>query len=170
MTDINTNLLVISHRGNISGKNTAVAGENSLASAIYVKALGFNVEIDLVSSTSEKLYTGHDTAQELFYPGAWDKIRDQVWLHCKDLGSLALVHKQYHYFSHNHDDVAITSKGYIWVHPRIVPIMNKWNNIPFRAIAVLPEQVLSSTEELSSNWYGVCTDYPLDYLKLVCDI
>ena len=115
-------MVLISHRGNIDGKNTEFENQPSyIDDAIK---LGYNVEID-VWYIDNKLYLGHDSA-DYQIDIDWLKSRlSKVWIHCKHLPAIEYFHNNTdvmvrgygNYFFHNTDDTTITSKGYLWVYP-----------------------------------------------------
>ena len=59
--------------------------------------------------------------------------------------------KNIHYFWHQKDDIALTSKGYIWAYPGKQPIKE--------SIAVLPEIYKDDV----SNCIGICSDNIIEY-------
>lgn len=152
-------MLVISHRGNLSGPNAEV---ENLPSQIdrCISGYTMNVEVDLWRTYGGQLYLGHDEPTYEVNIG-WLYMRcNFLWIHCKN--SEALVFLQNHpysnnfnFFWHESDDYTITSRGYLWAYP------GKDISKPARAVAVLPE--INSGANLQ-NFYGVCTDFPEDYI------
>lgn len=113
-------MIYISHRGNIRGPHEEL--ENSWG---YINAAiddGFNVKID-VWLIDKQLFLGRDgplypiTIEEL------SKRREWLWIHCKNLEAYeyfdADMKYAFNFFSHNEDDLAVTSHLYHWMHPRI---------------------------------------------------
>jgi hypothetical protein len=144
--------MIISHRGNIAGKNEQL--ENS---PIYIDTsltYNFDVEIDVWMKEKE-LYLGHDYPQyKIEY--TWLLARkERLWIHCKNVDAIVFFNKNnnFNYFWHQNDDVTLTSKGYIWAYPGKQPIDN--------SIAVMPELY----NDIISNCIGVCTDFPDFYKK-----
>lgn len=143
-------MIIISHRGNLSGPKTALAGENTPAALRAALDAGFEVEADVRSGPDGKLYLGHDCPTfELFldrYPAG------KMWYHAKDYRALArLLGAGYHVFFHDRDDYTLTSGGYIWAYPGMVVSDN--------GICVLPE----SNGGFFGGVAGLCTDYPIVY-------
>lgn len=136
---------LISHRGNIDGKNPEMENHPD-----YIKNalnLGYDVEID-IWSIKGKWHMGHDeytyniNLEFLNTPGLWLHAKNHEAFfrlsHCKDLK----------YFWHQNDDFALTSNGYIWTYPG-----KTLNNL---SIAVLPEIAISEPWYMC---YGICSDY-----------
>lgn len=141
-------MIKISHRGNISGANTASHGENHPSSIQYALSLGLNVELD-VWFKDNKFYLGHDEPKyEIYYDFF---LNSKFWVHCKNIEALRKLKSNIliNAFYHNQDDCVLTSQGFIWTYPKNQIITD-------HSIAVLPEKV--------ENWdvskaYGICTDY-----------
>ena len=149
-------MILISHRGNINGKNTEKENHQSyIDEAIKGE---YDVEID-VWYVDEKLWLGHDNPQyEIDIE--WLKHRiGKLWIHCKNLPAAEYFHNSTdvmirgyaNYFFHNIDDTTITSKGYLWVYPGKQPIKN--------SISVLPE---IHNDDIS-QCYGICSDIIKQY-------
>lgn len=141
-------MILISHRGNISGKNTKRENHPSyIDEAIKV---GYDVEID-VWFTNDKLWLGH-TQPNYLVDISWLESRlPFLWIHCKNLESLSYFNRyefdkliKFNYFSHNIDDGVLTSHGYIWS-----------TNLCNRGILVLPEQFNKKPFE---GTIGICSD------------
>jgi hypothetical protein len=140
-------MIFISHRGNLSGKNTDQ--ENS---PFYIeKALsqGFDVEVD-VWFLNGNFYLGHDKPQyEIDYGFL---INEKIWCHAKNIESLFEMKKYViHYFWHENDTVTLTSKNYVWAYPT--------KDFPNNTIAVLPEILNSEIKKCK----GVCSDFIKEY-------
>ena len=141
--------MLISHRGNINGVNLNL--ENSPTYIDEAIKSGYDVEVD-IWYIGGKFYLGHDLGQYNIELSWLEERLDKLWIHCKNHPALEkLSYTNLHYFWHDDDDVTITSKGWIWAHPKIKPIPN--------SIAVLPER---------HNWpvdtcTGICSDYIKQY-------
>jgi hypothetical protein len=141
-------MILISHRGNIKGKNPPMENHPDYIKNSLNK--GFDVEID-IWSVDDKFILGHDKPQyeisENFILSNYKKL----WLHCKDFNSLTTLkdekYKNVNYFWHESDKVTITSKGYFWVYPGHQPIKN--------SISVLPELHNDDVR----NCLGICSDF-----------
>lgn len=138
---------IISHRGNLRGPSE----EENTPPQIY-KALtrGFECEIDLWVADN-KLMLGHDAPQSeidtefLETPG--------LWIHAKNFNALEFLQKTtLNYFWHDKDAATITSHGIIWCYP---------GNFTPSGITVLQ----GNNTNIQDKCYGVCTDYPLLFLK-----
>jgi hypothetical protein len=151
-------MILISHRGNINGKNSEK--ENSPAYIDDAIKQGYDVEIDLWSFDN-KLFLGHDKPQ---YEIQYRWIRDRVtslWIHCKNIDAVVTIRDfQYdmNYFFHNTDEITLTNKNYLWTYPG--------KKLTKYSIAVMPEKTNYTYEELS-NCYGICSDYIEKYKLLI---
>lgn len=142
------NLIYISHRGNINGKNPEM--ENHPDYIQKALDLGYSVEID-VWYVDNKWYLGHDKPQyeteERFL-----RLR-KIWSHAKNIDALYKMRNSLiHYFWHQNDDYTLTSKNYIWTYP------NK--ELSKNSIAVLPE--LYPDWDISKA-IGICSDFISKY-------
>jgi hypothetical protein len=140
-------MILISHRGNINGK--IEEAENKPEYIIDALLMGYHVEID-VWFIDNKFWLGHDKPQyEVDYNFL---VNEKLWCHAKNIDSI-LEMKKYaiHYFWHEEDTIALTSKNYIWAYPGKQPIK--------RSIAVMPE---IHNEDIS-NCIGICSDYITRY-------
>lgn len=146
-------MLLIAHRGNISGPNPLE--ENNPSYLLKAVDLGFDVEVDIWLVDNE-FYLGHD---EPDYPVdeaylAW--LRDSAWFHCKNLDALKFFTESdlnYRYFWHQVDDYTLTSTGHIWTYPD-KPVTEK-------SIIVLVGQ----NAQPAYRCYGICSDYVSEMSK-----
>ena len=149
---------LISHRGNINGKNELL--ENNPDYIEVALSKGYDVEIDLWID-NDGFYLGHDAPT---YPVTLNWLVERslkLWVHCKDLKTIEeLKRLEYenginsiHYFFHNTDDITLTSQGKLWVYPGNQPLKY--------SIAVLPE----IHNEDVSKCYGICSDIIEKYKK-----
>ena len=142
-------MILISHRGNIEGSIPEL--ENTQPYINIAIANGYDVEIDVWWSNGY-LYLGHDKPQHLIDLSWFEKNKDSLWVHCKNIESVVkLQNTDFHYFWHQNDDLTLTSKNYIWAYPNKQPIKN--------SIAVLPEIHKDDITEC----IGVCSDYIVNY-------
>lgn len=146
-------MILISHRGNIEGKNLELENKPSyIQKAIQ---LGFNVEIDVWFNN--KFMLGHDKPEYDFSFDLISNFHTKLWLHCKNIEALTQFNlidplgSQLNYFWHEKDTVTLTSKNYIWAYPGKQPIKN--------SIAVMPEL----NNDNLSQCVGVCSDYIQNY-------
>lgn len=143
-------MLLISHRGNLSGPNESLENNPEHLEHVMQK---YSVEVDL-RVHKNKLYLGHDECQyEIKYDWLF-KNYPLLWIHCKNVEALEYCSKTVflHYFWHNTDDYTITNKNVIWAYPG----KRKVNEF---TILVMPEQHWSEKEILSFEPYGICSDY-----------
>ena len=78
--------IVISHRGNLTGPNTATHGENHPQSMLDALLHGFGCEVDVRWVEGKGYYLGHDGPQYLIDMDIFATMcRDQVFVHCKDI-------------------------------------------------------------------------------------
>ncbi|OGH88694.1 MAG: hypothetical protein A3J93_01195 [Candidatus Magasanikbacteria bacterium RIFOXYC2_FULL_42_28] len=145
-------MLLISHRGNLSGPN--LEQENSEPYIMAAISAGFDVETDLWGDDSGQIYLGHDRPTYKTSSEFLSAQKDKLWIHCKNLKVLDLISGQvgFNYFWHQTDDYTLTSKGYIWTYPGKL---------------VLGKNILVVWERLAKdklpNCLGICSDYVNDY-------
>lgn len=137
---------IISHRGNLSGKTP---DENKPAYIDTAISEGFDVEVD-VWLVDNKWYLGHDEPQ--YETDIKFLSNYRLWCHAKNTEALdVLLKNDIHCFWHETDKFTITSKGVPWGYP---------GNYMEYGITV----ELGSKIKIPSV-FGVCTDYPLDWIK-----
>lgn len=150
-------LIVISHRGNLNGPDPKK--ENSIE---YISdALKFHpdlyVEIDLWK-IGNKIFLGHDYPQYETTLVELLKWKQRLICHAKTPATLVLLlGANFHTFFHKTDEVVLTSENWLWTYPsgEILP----------QSIWVLPERVVDLSKPIKLKYRGVCTDYPLRFLK-----
>jgi len=151
-------MILISHRGNIEGKNKDL--ENKPDYIDLAISNGFDVEVDLwYDNKINKIWLGHDKPEWEINLKWLNDRKQKLWIHCKDLITIALMRElelnknfeKFNYFFHDIDDCTLTSKGFIWVYPGKQPINN--------SIAVLPELYKDDL----SKCEGICSDYIKKY-------
>lgn len=153
--------LVISHRGNTVGPNSAKYGENHPMSITYACGLGYKCEFD-VRYIDGQFWLGHNESQhqvdEDFFDDEAAFQDDRFYVHCKNIEALVQLKdkKNIHAFYHTDEDVVLmTNSNLLWSFPCKEVLLTS------QSIAVLPEIV--------KEWWGVsecmgvCTDYPLEY-------
>jgi hypothetical protein len=137
-------MIYIAHRGNTDGPDSTT--ENTPQKLKYALERGYDCELD-VWYQKACWWLGHDQ------PRIRIKIKDLkmpgVWCHAKNLATLAeLLSYDVHCFFHDHDDGALTSRGYIWTYPG--------KPLTRMSIACLPEW---TGKLYVSGCAGVCSDY-----------
>lgn len=143
-------MIIISHRGNISGNDPSK--ENHPDYISQALDCGFNVELDFWVHDN-KFYLGHDNPQ---YEISESFIHNsKFWIHAKNINAAYyLTDNSYlHWFFHDKDDCVLTSSGFLWTYPG--------KQLTTKSIAVMPELV-KDTYDLSIA-YGICTDFPQNY-------
>ena len=135
-------MILISHRGNINGPNPKM--ENAPRYIANTLGKGFNVEVDVWSNNSD-FFLGHDKPEhqvsEMFLR------HGSVWCHAKDIKTFyKLIEIGAHCFSHDLDEVALTTKGYLW--------STYGNQMTDKSICVMPPRNI----ELPQGIAGVCSD------------
>jgi len=110
-------MILIAHRGNIFGSRPECENKpHYIENAIR---LGYDVEID-VWSDGTWFWLGHDQPETFIDLDFLYKYTDRLWCHAKSPETLAaLLELQMHCFYHVNDQVALTSKNFIWTHPNV---------------------------------------------------
>ena len=145
-------MILISHRGNISGPNPERENQPEYIAEALNK--GFDVEID-VWFTEGKFMLGHDEPQYEFPFELIDQAFPKLWIHCKNMDALSKLNEldphgsKVNYFMHENDCGVLTSKGNIWS-----------TNLFDRGILVMPELF---NKEPNEKTLGVCSDYVEKY-------
>jgi hypothetical protein len=141
-------MILIAHRGNINGKQRG--RENTIPYIDEALAEGFDVEIDLWGHRNF-LYLGHDEPLGIVDPVYLQN--PSLWCHAKNLDAVVKLQHlntkggyNIHFFWHQKDDIALTSKNYIWAFPGKQPIRD--------SIAVLPEV----GGDVLTHCQGICSD------------
>lgn len=140
---------IICHRANLYGPDPK--RENTLSSIQECLDLGRDVEVD-VRIYGNQLYFGHDEPQEKVPLDFLTTFSERLWIHCKCIDSLfnLITYGDLNIFFHDHDDVTLTSKNYLWTYPK--------KQITTRSI------IVALTEEdtryyINQRLFGVCTDF-----------
>ena len=142
-------MILISHRGNTSGKNPQY--ENSEDYCQEAIDAGFCVEIDVWYT--DTWWTGHDRPQYRVNPDFFFTQTQSVWCHAKNIQALYRLHEMgAHCFWHQRDAVTMTTEGYLWTYPL--------EELTPNSICVLPE--LQKDVEL--NCVGICSDFIVRYI------
>ena len=152
-------MLIISHRGNLIGPNKELENKPDVVQSV-IDNEGFSVEIDLRMKNNE-LYLGHDEPQYKIDYEFLEKNKSYLWIHCKDSAAFAFcISKNLHYFWHDRDDYTLTSFGYVWAYPGK-------ENVGNLTISVMPEMKWTPSYIKQSNFFGVCTDFPVAYQEII---
>jgi hypothetical protein len=146
-------MILISHRGNINGKDESK--ENKPSYIVDAIRKGYNVEVDFWYDNG-KFVLGHDEPQYSIPLDFIENYYRYLWIHCKNHDALSKLVEidrggvYFNYFWHDTDDVIITSKGYMWANP---------GTYIEGSIAVMPEYKKDKIE----GRLGVCSDYIINY-------
>ena len=146
-------MILISHRGNINGKDESK--ENKPSYIIDAIRKGYNVEVDFWYDNG-KFVLGHDEPQYSIPIDFIENYYRYLWIHCKNHDALSKLVEidrggvYFNYFWHDTDDVIITSKGYMWANP---------GTYIEGSIAVMPEYKKDKIE----GRLGVCSDFIINY-------
>ena len=148
-------MILISHRGNLEGKNTKRENHPDYIDEAISK--GYDVEID-VWYEDGKLLLGHDEPQYEIALEWLENRSPSLWIHCKNMDALSYFNEygdikssQFNYFSHDVDMGVLTSHNYIWS-----------TNLYNRGILVLPEVFGKTPNE---GTLGICSDIIQNYKK-----
>lgn len=139
---------IISHRGNIDGRN--IERENSISFIDEAINLNFDVEIDLWL-LDKNLFLGHDKPQYEIDFNFLVERKNKLWVHAKNLEVIPFLRfEDLNWFWHENDKMVLTSKGYPWCNFDIFVKGGITVEFDFK---IIPDYV-----------YGVCTDKPIKYL------
>lgn len=156
------NLIYISHRGNINGKNPEM--ENHPDYIQKALDLGYDVEVD-VWVKGDKFYLGHDEPKYEINKDFLKERYTKLWCHAKNIYALNALLELSHSvncFWHQNDDYTLTKFGFIWVYPNKKLIKSKDKKLISNSIAVLPE--LYPDWDISKA-IGICSDFIANYKK-----
>lgn len=153
---------LISHRGNLNGKNPR--HENSPSYLGDARDAGYDIEMDVWLQYG-KLYLGHDKPQYIMPDHILDECKsDHAWFHAKNLDALdMLVSNGLNCFWHENDKYTLTSKGFIWTYPNRLAKISEIS-------VVLPDGVGYSDSQIEfvlANAFGICSDYVEEYNELL---
>ena len=148
---------IISHRGNLKGSEKS--NENKPQQVDLAIKNGFDVEIDLWLINGN-FQLGHDRPEYLI-DLSWVLSRSKyLWIHCKNIelmDYLTTNRIDLNFFFHQNDDLALTSKFFLWVYPEKTYTKN----------SILVSNNIDDLSFLDNPPFGVCTDYP-EYLNELC--
>ena len=139
----------IAHRGLLEGPNKSK--ENSHTQIREAIGEGFDCEIDLWM-INKQLWLGHDGPQYSIDISFIEKMKNNLWIHAKNLEALYwLTNSQYTYFWHENDKFTLTSNNYIWTYPG--------ETLTMKSISVMPERENPELKNINMECYGICSDY-----------
>lgn len=159
---------IIAHRANLNGPNPST--ENTLDAIQICMWEGLDIELD-IWYIDGKYFLGHDSPKTEFDFREYKfELDTKLYLHAKTIETLqALLKMQIDIYGHDcfiHDkDIAtLTFCNKIWTYPG--------QELFKSSIVVMPEyqprQYRDQVKELYLNeeLYGICTDFPLEWLEL----
>lgn len=170
---------IIAHRANLNGPDPKT--ENTVEAIKACQMYGIDVELD-VWYINGRYYLGHDAPnvefdllnfewqQKRIWQGS-DEPRIKAFFHAKtietlhELLSLQIDMYDHDCFIHDKDEATLTLNRNIWTYPG----KRLYNR---RSIAVMPEyqpyeyRNYVTKRFLDNTIYGVCTDFPLEWIKL----
>jgi hypothetical protein len=139
-------LILISHRGNLEGKNIDL--ENRPQYILQAIKAGYDVEID-VWFKNDSFFLGHDEPQYQIDDSFL--MNNKLWCHAKNLEALRrMLQLGCHCFWHQNDDYTITSRGEIWVYPG--------KELSLESICVMPE-TFCDVNNHRLQCKGICSDF-----------
>lgn len=139
----------IAHRGLIDGPNLEM--ENNPVAILNSLKAGYDCEIDLWIH-EKKIFLGHDGGQYKIEDQFLFSNSDKLWIHAKNLESLAWLSGKYlNYFWHQSDDYVITSRGWIWTYPG--------KELTVRSVCVKPEITMDLLYCKNLDCYAICSEY-----------
>lgn len=147
---------LIAHRGNTDGPKPN--HENTLNHLVFALDNDFDVECDVRYENGE-FYFGHDKIGEKceieFLKSS------QVWTHAKTPETFERLSRSpdINAFYQELDGVAITTKGYFWVHSD--------HHISSAKSVHVVINYLDKNPKIIKSGYGICTDFPKLYKKLL---
>ena len=116
---------LIAHRGLAEGPSKEL--ENSLNQIKNnIKKYPFMInEIDIW--IGNKIFVGHEISDQVVDPSFLIENAKNLILHIKNIDTkfpeaidfIELLSHKCHIYSHDSDNFAITSKGWIWIHPKL---------------------------------------------------
>jgi hypothetical protein len=144
-------MIVISHRGNLEGKNVEV--ENTPKQIDLVLSKGIQVEIDIRWSVG-KWYVGHDYGSHIVSDQYLLDRKEMLWCHAKNIAALErMLGIGLHCFWHQDDYYTLTSKGIVWAYP---------NYYADKGVLVMPDK--DFLDSITNPIYGICVDNPVNFI------
>jgi hypothetical protein len=153
-------MILISHRGNIVGRN--FKRENSPSYIQEALDAGYFVEMDVLHHDGEFLH-GHEWGgtRGKVDPNFLSKNHKKLLIHCKDRESILFCAENLstlNYFYHERDDFTFSSYMWTIAHSRVADSI-AFNDDKFLdgSVCMLPEKYGLSKESVK-NCFGVCSD------------
>ena len=144
-------MIVISHRGNLTGKNLDT--ENTVKQLELVMSKNIPVEVD-VRNIFGQWYLGHDQHDNKIDVQFLLQNKDMMWCHAKNIEALEkMLDIGLHCFWHQTDEYTLTSKGIVWAYPSF-----------YTSVGILVMPSKDFIDNLNRPIYGLCVDDPINYL------
>jgi hypothetical protein len=146
-------MILISHRGNVEGKNPKL--ENNPDYILSALSKGYDCEAD-VWFVNDQFYLCHDYNLDFKYKINISFLKKKkIWFHAKNIEAMLELQKyKCFYFWHETDQIALTSNGYLWTFPG--------KKLTKKSICVLPE-ITNTTDFYCA---GICSDVIYKYKDL----
>lgn len=143
-------MLLISHRGNISGVNSL--RENSQDYIDEAISKGFDVEID-IWNVGGHLYLGHDVGQYEVNLDWLTARKDRLWVHTKNILAVQFImNSNLRFFFHEKErHTIIYNANLIWSH-------DTSEACTLSIIPLLDNQSFLRRREFDTV-YGICSDF-----------
>lgn len=144
-------MIYIAHRGIFQGPDKSK--ENSPDQIMLAISNGYECEVDL-HVIDNRLYLGHDGPQ---YEISEDWLKkSKLWIHAKNNEALTWLYKnqtyRFNYFWHENDQHTLTSRGFIWTHPK--------SELLSLSVMVMPEYIDKTLNNaVNANCFAICSDY-----------
>ena len=132
---------IISHRGNTSGPNKEYENHPNVISSLLKKNIDCEIDVWFIEN---KFYLGHDFPQHDVEESYI--LQKGLWCHAKNLEALYKMNTigDIHFFWHENDDYALTSKNIIWTYPDkkttnksiIVDLNKNWRDKNYNCLGV----------------------------------
>lgn len=137
-------MLVISHRGNVKGADSAFENEPNHVLALLKRDIPVEIDVRLENGIWR---LGHDKPQ---YTVDLEYLKHPLlWCHAKNIEALEeMIANDIHCFWHEEDDYTLTSKGIIWTYPGVFTTKNT--------------VIVDTSKDWKTKQYackGVCVDY-----------
>lgn len=153
-------MLLISHRGNISGRD--FERENSPSYLEEAIEKGYTVEMDMIHYDGA-FFHGHEIGgrKAKVDPNFLSKFSQKLLIHCKDRESVLFCVQHLsplNYFFHDRDDFTLSSYMWLISHSKVLDSLAfKDDCFVDGSVCMLPEKYGLSKKSLK-NCAGICSD------------
>lgn len=141
-------MIIVSHRGNLNGPCELENHPSQISEAVKL----FFVEID-VWYINKNWFLGHDQPQ---YKVNFDFFTDKMYIHCKNFEALEEfenLNTNLKYFWQTNENISFIRNDKLWCN---------YNIYTKHGITV---ELLYNDKIVTKDIRGICTDFPLSYLK-----